>query len=63
MSERTHYVEPDTMTVIGRVLRTGLGKSAPNPNACMTCSEPREAHRSRHSADPERRNRCPKPVT
>lgn len=57
---RTYYVAPPVAVSLGRAFRRLMDSDTPSFTACMECEQPRESHRSRHSVDSERRNRCPK---
>lgn len=58
----THYTPPMRLTSQLRATVQHL-PGVPAPDACLKCRQPLAAHRSRHSADTERRLRCPKQVT
>lgn len=62
----TYYTKPSPWVVAARQLyNVNPNLESIQPDACdhTTCRRPLTEHRSRHSADPERRNRCPKQVT
>lgn len=57
------YVEPDAFIRFARLAHQDAGVPWHEPDACVMCKQPRAAHHSRHSADADRRNRCPSPVS
>lgn len=60
------YIKPSLWVEAARQVSNSVPSLEPIPlSACAhaACKRPLSEHRSRHSADPERRNRCPKQET